>query len=200
MAIETRRYRMQARAEAAEAATERILDAALELFWENPAREIVLAEVAARAGVSVHSVIRRFGGREGVEEAAVERAARRAIAQRAEAKPGDLAGAVANLIDHYEEMGEGVLAMLAAETRTPSLHERLERGRKFHADWCARVFAPAFAGRSGPDRRRLHAQLIAICDVQTWNLLRRVRGLSRQQSERALIEMLEPLLNGRNSS
>jgi AcrR family transcriptional regulator len=54
---------MSARAEAAEATGERILDAALELFGERPTDQIPLDEVASRAGVSVQTVIRRFGGK-----------------------------------------------------------------------------------------------------------------------------------------
>jgi hypothetical protein len=40
------------------------------------------------------------------------------------------------------------------------------------------------------------AQLVAICDVYTWKLLRRDAGLSRKQTELALVELLEPLLEG----
>jgi len=34
---------------------------------------------------------------------------------------------------------------------------------------------------------------VAVCDVYTWKLLRRDAGLSRRQTERALVELLEPL-------
>jgi hypothetical protein len=48
----------------------------------------------------------------------------------------------------------------------------------------------------GIDRRRCRAQLIAICDVYVWKLLRRDAGLSRKQTELALIELLIPLIGG----
>src|SRR5260370_42666326 len=70
-----RRYRMVARAEAAATTAERILDAAVEVFWELPTDQISLDEIARRAGVTVQTVIRRFGGREGLLAAAGERAA-----------------------------------------------------------------------------------------------------------------------------
>lgn len=188
-----RPYRMTARAEAAAATGERILDATVEVFWEPPLGEVPLEEVARRAGVSVQTVIRRFGGRDGLVLAAVEREAGRVRAQRAEAPVGDVPGAVRVLVDHYEELGDRVVRMLAVEDRVPGLHEIAEGGRRLHREWCARVFAPALAAREGVARERLLAQLIAVCDVGTWWLLRRRSGLSRRQTELALAELLAPL-------
>lgn len=65
-----------------------------------------------------------------------------------------------------------------------------------HRDWCARVFAPALSGRTGVDRRRRLAQLVAVCDVYTWKLLRLDAGLSRRQTEIAMAELLNPMLEG----
>jgi AcrR family transcriptional regulator len=168
-----------------------------ELFWERPGAEPTLAEVAERAGVSVHSVIRRYGGRDGAATAAIERGVARVIAQRDQATPGDLKAAIAVLIDHYEEMGDRVVAMLAAEVRVPALKPIADRGRDAHAAWCERVFAPSLVARTGANRRRLLAQLIAICDVQTWRLLRRERRLGRSQTETALREMAGALIGAK---
>lgn len=191
--MKTRAYRMGARAEAAAATGERILDAAEALFWQEPGREVTLEQVAQRSGVSVQTVIRRFGGREGVEAASRQRSLGRMDAQRAEAAPGDLAGAVAVLVAHYEAMGDGVLRMLADEHRRPLLAEIVELGRAYHHAWCERVFAPALSGLRGARRELRLAQFVAVCDVYTWKLLRRDRGLSRSQTELALRELLEPL-------
>jgi AcrR family transcriptional regulator len=187
---------MSARAESAARTGERILDAALELFWEVPTDRISLDEVARRADVSVQTVIRRFGGREGLLTAAGQREAARVGAQRGSAPVGDIPGAVRNLVDHYEEMGEGVLRLLAAEPNVPGLAAIADQGRRVHRDWCAHVFAPALATRRGVDRDRLLAQVVAVCDVLTWKLLRRDSGLSRRQTELALVEMLTPLMEG----
>jgi AcrR family transcriptional regulator len=191
-----RRYRMVARAASVAATGERILDAAVELFWELPG-EVSLDEVARRAGVTVQTVIRRFGGREGLFAAAAEREVERVRAQRDEAPAGDVAGAVRVLVDHYEALGHRVLRLLAEEERVPRLRELAEQGRTYHRDWCARVFAFALEGRAGVERRRRLAQLVAVCDVYTWKLLRRDARLSRRQTELALVELLEPLLEGR---
>jgi AcrR family transcriptional regulator len=189
-----RRYRMGARADKAAATGERILDAALAIFWERPVADIPLDEVARRAGVSVQTVIRRYGGKEGLFAAVSEREYERVRVQRDEARVGDAADAARVLLDHYEELGDAVLRMLAEEQHVPGLAGVADRGRALHADWCERVFAPALAGRRGAARERRLAQLVAVTDVLTWKLLRRDRGLSRRQTERAIRELIEPLL------
>ncbi len=191
-----RPYRMAARAEAAAATAERILDAAVEVFWELPTDRISLEEVARRAGVTVQTVIRRFGGREGLLAAGAERESERVRHGRDEAPVDDPADAVRVLVDHYEVMGDRVLRMLAEEARLPGLRPIVDQGRAFHREWCARVFAPALHGLRGIERARRLAQLVAVCDVYTWKLLRRDSGLSRRQTEQALVELLRPLLEG----
>lgn len=191
-----RPYRMRARADAAAATAERILDAAVELFWERPTDAIPLDEVARRAGVSTQTVVRRFGGKDGLMDAAAEREGARIGRQRGAAPVGDVRGAVRNVLDHYEELGERVLRLLAEETRSPSLRRHADRGRAAHAAWCERVFGPALAGLRGARRARRLGQLVVITDVYTWKLLRLDRGLSRAQTEAALVELIEPLMGG----
>ena len=190
----TRRvYRMGARADAAAATGDRILDAAVEMFWEQPGEKMSLDEVARRAGVTVQTVIRRFGGREGIIAAAAKREVERTRVQRDEAPVGDVTAAVGVLVEHYERTGERVLRMLAEESRVPALSDIADAGRAVHRTWCARVFAPALAGRSGVERQRRLAQIVAVCDVYTWKLLRLDAQLSRRQTELALVELLAPL-------
>jgi AcrR family transcriptional regulator len=187
---------MRARADAAAATGERILDAAVAVFWEGPVDEVPLEEVARRAGVSVQTIIRRFGGKEGLFAAAADRETDRVRLQRGQALVGDVRGAVLNLVNHYEEFGVRVLRLLAEEDRSPALRALADQGRVYHAAWCERVFAPALAGLRGAQRARRLAQLITICDVLTWKLLRHDRQLSRGQTELAMIELLEPLTGG----
>lgn len=191
-----RPYRMVARTEAAAQTGERILDATLEVFWERPVAQVSLDEIARRAGVTVQTVIRRFGGREGVFAAAGERESKRVRHQRDTAPVGDVAGTVRALMDHYEELGDRVLKLLAEEESMPALKEIAGRGRKLHRRWCVRTFAPTLAGLSGVARARRLAQLVAVCDVYTWKLLRRDAALSRRQTELAVIELLQPLTEG----
>jgi AcrR family transcriptional regulator len=184
---------MGARAEAAATTGERILAAAIVLFWEQPGAEVSLDRVARRAGVSARTVIRRFDGSEGLMAAALKRETERVQRQRDEAPVGDVAGAVRVLLDHYEELGDRVLLLLAEERRSSELRAIVDQGRSLHVAWCKRVFAPALAGLRGAQRERRLAQLVAVCDVYAWKVLRRDRGLSRRETERALVELLKPL-------
>jgi AcrR family transcriptional regulator len=192
-----RPYQMVARAESTAATGARILDAAVELFWEQPSDDLSLEEVARRAGVTVQTVIRRFGGKDALFAAAAEREAERVRARRDEAPVDDLAGAVRVLVDHYEALGDQVIRLLAEAERVPRVREIADRGRSYHRDWCARVFAAALEGLKGVERRRRLGQVVAVCDVYVWKLLRRDGGLSRAQTELALLELLAPLGEGR---
>jgi hypothetical protein len=55
------------------------------------------------------------------------------------------------------------------------------------------VFAPFLDGLEGAGRRRRLAQIVAVCDVYVWKLLRLDAGLSPQAYREALLELLEPL-------
>ncbi len=191
-----RRYRMKVRAATAAVTRERILDAAIAVFWERPLADIALEEVARRAGVSLPTVIRHYDDKGGLFAAAGERESERIRLQRDDAPVGDVRAAVRVLFDHYEEMGDAVLRLLAEEGRVPALRGIADRGREFHALWCERVFAPALTGLSGDERTRARrlAEFIALTDVLVWKLLRRDRRLSRNEAERAVCELLEPLM------
>jgi AcrR family transcriptional regulator len=192
MGVDRREYHMVARAEAAAATGERILDAVVDLFWEHPSDQIRLEDVANRAGVTVQTVIRRFGSKDGLFAAAGEREGARVREQRGQVTPGDVEGAVDILLDHYEAMGDFVLRLLVEEERIPMVADIVETGRTQHREWCQFVFGPFLPGDEEARGRRV-AQFVAICDVYTWKLLRRDQGLSRAQTELALIEMLVPL-------
>jgi AcrR family transcriptional regulator len=172
-----RPYRMTARAAAAAATGERILDAAAEVFYDKG--DLALDDVAARAGVTVQTVIRRVRD------------------QRDTAAVGDVPAAVRVLADHYEEMGDRVLALLALEDRSAAAAQVVGQGRLLHRAWCERVLAPALAGLDEAARARRLAQLVAVTDVYTWKLLRRDAGLSRDDVELALRELLDPLMGDR---
>jgi AcrR family transcriptional regulator len=185
---------MVARADSATATGERIIDSAVEVFWERPTDQVSLVEVARRAGVTVQTVIRRFGGKDGLLIAAGEREAERVRSQRSQAPADDVHGAVRVLIDHYEQLGRRVLKLLAEEERVPGLRKLTDRGRVLHREWCERVFASALADRTDIERRRRLAQFVTVCDVYTWKLLRLDCGLSRRETELALVELLQPIL------
>ncbi len=189
-ALSKRPYRMRARAEAAAETGRRILEAVIELHMERFFDQVSLEDIAERAGVTVQTVIRRFGSKERLIESATAAANREVTHQRDQAPVGDIEGAINNLVDHYEEWGDSVLRLLAQEERVAAFRSVTDAGRALHYEWVERVFAPLLAKRAGKARRRLLAELIAICDVYFWKLLRRDLGLSREQTELAIRETI----------
>src|SRR5918998_1227622 len=168
-----RPYRMRARAEAAAETGRRILEATIELHSERFFDQVSLEDIAERAGVTVRTVIRRFGSKERLIEAAAEEGERRVTHQRHQAPIGDIEGAVNNLVDHYEEWGDTVLRLLAQEERVAAFRSITEAGRAFHYEWVERTFSPLLAQPTGKARRRFLAELVGICNVYFWKLLRR---------------------------
>ncbi len=185
-----RPYRMQARAEAAEATTSAVLDAAVELFTEQPFENVSLDMVARRAGVSKRTILRRLGSKEALFAESLQRAVDEMIRHREAAPVGDAAGAVANVVGQYERWGRNRLRLLAQEDRIPLIAEWVQGGREWHWAWVERVFAPSLAALRGAARRRRVAALVALTDVYTWKLLRLDLGLSRGDTERTLVDLI----------
>jgi AcrR family transcriptional regulator len=191
-----RPYRMTARADAARATASRVLDVAVELFTERPYEDVALEEVAGQAQVAKRTVLRRFGSKEALFVAAMERATREEMRRRDAAPVGDVAGAVANVLDHYERFGANRLRLLSQEDRIAVVAENVEAGRRYHWSWVERTFAPLIEGRNGAAKKRRIATLVALTDVYTWKLLRRDLGLSRAETERTLVELIHKLEGG----
>jgi AcrR family transcriptional regulator len=186
---------MGARADAAAATRERILDTAGRLFWRALGESSSLEEVAKGAGTTVQTVLRHFGSKDGLMEAALRRASEGVRKERGAAPVGDVPGAVGNLMEHYERMGDVVIRMLAEEHRIPLLRKATDHGREVHRDWVARTFEPQLDEVGGATRERRLAQLVAVCDVYVWKVLRRDMKLDVAQTEAALIELIEGLVS-----
>lgn len=184
---------MVARAAAAQATADRVLDVAVELFTEAPYEDVSLEEIAAQADVTKRTVLRRFGSKEALFGDAMQRAVGEMIRHRNAAPVGDVAGAVANVVGHYERWGANRLRLLAQEDRIPVVAEWAQGGREWHWGWVERIFAPRLEGLRGAARRRRVAALVALTDVYTWKLLRLDLGLSRADTERTLVELINKL-------
>jgi AcrR family transcriptional regulator len=188
-----RPYRMRARAKATAATGEKILDAAELSFFDGGGEEPTLADVAERSGVTVQTVLRRFGSRDGLFTAAVARMAAHVSLQRGAAPIGDPAGAIENLVDHYEEVGDRVVRMLEEASRNKAIRRLTQLGFAYHREWCKRVFAPTLEALEPAERAIRTAQLVAVTDVYVWKLLRRDQRLGRERTERAMLGMVGPL-------
>lgn len=189
----TRPYVMRARAETAERTRERILQATIDAGDDKPIAAIVLPDVAQRAGVSVQTILRQFGSRDGLLDAAVAYAAERVGDERV-TPPGDVDAAVRVLFDHYENRGDSVLRMLAQESWDDRARSITDNGRSLHRAWVVGVFESLLGDRAKSDRDELFDLLVVATDVYTWKLLRRDRSLSRPAAERRMLRMIDSLI------
>lgn len=161
---------------------------------EQWADQITLDQIAGRAGVTVQTLLRRFGSKEGLANAVSQEAFRRAMQQRIEPPVGDLTTIVHSLVAYYEAGGERMLRGLAQETRQPDLHTIIDVARASHREWLERAFKPYLMRREESLRALLLAQLYTLTSVFTWYQLRHECGLSHEETEHALYEMLGTLL------
>lgn len=190
MARTKRVYHQTARAAAAEELRQRVAMAFYKLLLSRWVDEITLDDVAASAGTTRQTVIRLFGGKEGLLEAM-------AAIVEAQAEPrlllphdASILGALEVLITHYEVVGDLVVRLLAQEERHPALRPILERGRREHRAWVAKWFGGAL---KGVERERQVTRLVVATDVYTWKLLRRDFGNTRKEVTVLMAGLLEQI-------
>lgn len=188
---------MRARARSVEETGERILDSARERFSRLVFDEVTLNDIADDAGVTVQTVIRRFGSKEELFTTLAERESERILAEREPLEGEDvtLDSAVSTLVAHYERDGETVLNLLGQESRFPLVAEVVSTGRDMHEKWVRKHCRPVLAGSSGADRKRRLEAAVAATDLYTWKLLRLDRGLGREEVEKTMMVLLEGLGN-----
>ena len=186
-----RRYTMRARAESTTRTRNRILDAVIALSEERLSVEIVLADVAARAGVTVQTILRHFGSRQGLFERAQARQVEQVRAERA-TPVGDAAAAVRTIVAFYDRLGEWSLRLQAQEHSDELSRRTVVRGRRVHREWVEEVFAPQLVGRR--DRKELVDLLVVATDLLTWKILRRDGGMDRSTTCRRMLRLARAVL------
>ena len=196
-ASQARPYRQTARAESAAATGRRIVEAFLKGLGEQWYDEITLDRVADEAGVTVQTVVRRFGGKAGLLAEAIREMVRQATERRA-TPPGDPARLVRNLVDDYERSGDTIIRLLAVEGRHAALHEHLTRARRWHREWIAGVYADDLEPLGAKARQALNALVVAT-DVYTWKLLRRDMGRGVAATRDTITGMIRSTLDAPSS-
>jgi AcrR family transcriptional regulator len=152
--------------------------------------------VAARAGVTVQTVIRHFRSKEELFGKVAWEAAAEESARRAEAVPGDVRDAVRIVVARYERIGDAVLRLVAQEDRIAAVREVADAGRQIHYQWVERAFSPFLQTTDLATRRRRRGQLIVLTDVYAWRCCAGDLGFGRRQTDLAMTEMINALLNG----
>jgi AcrR family transcriptional regulator len=187
----TRTYDMTSRARLAAETSARITDETERLLIEMPIGEITLQHIAAGADVTVQTVLRHMGSRNGCFEAVGRAASARVRDQRGHTEPGDVPGAISSLVAHYEAEGRLVLNMLAQEhTGDDMARQATEIGRQYHREWVQRCFGPAL------DRLNQEAidALVAATDLYLWKLMRLDLGRSPAATEAVMTTLVQGVL------
>ena len=174
----------------AKANGENILAAARRLFGECRYDQVSLDDVAAHAGVTERTVVRRFGSKEKLFAAVGAERAASIRRTRDEVPSGDVAAAVSLLVGTYEDWGDEVLHLLSQERGLVGVNNTVEAGRRYHAAWVERAFSPLLGKLPAALRRRRLGELVAVTDIYCWKVLRRDVGLSRAEVEASLHELI----------
>ena len=189
----TRPYDMTLRGKLAAETTERIVAATEALLAEGPIAAVTLKAIAHRASVTVQTVLRHLGSRDGCFEAVGARVAARVAAQRGASEPGDVEAAITGLVAHYEAEGRLVLNLLGQEGgHEPLARRAAEEGRAYHRTWVLRCFGTLLPDH---DDERVDA-LVAATDLYVWKLLRLDLGRSREATEGVLLRLVTAVLEG----
>jgi AcrR family transcriptional regulator len=181
MSVATRPYRQTARAAAAESLRQRVAMAFNDLLLSRWIDEITLDEVAASAGTTRQTVIRLFGGKDGLLRAVIDLVRAEAVPRTSMPANVSARAALQALIAHYEAVGDMVVRFLAQEERHSALRPLLAKGRHEHRAWVAERFGSTQSGLSELERERQITRLIVATDIYTWKLLRRDFGKSQDE-------------------
>lgn len=188
--LERRPYRQRARAAAASALTERIHAAAVTEFQSRAYVDVTLAAIAERAGCNLHTVLRRFGSKDGLFRRSAELEHGRMLLQRGMAPSDDPAEAVRLLVDHYEQLGPVMCHFLAQEATVPQIAEVTSNGRAYHQAWVRATFGPCLRPRPRSASDVRVAKLIVLSDLVVWRILRLDLGRDRASTERIMFELV----------
>ncbi|HEX3911540.1 MAG TPA: TetR/AcrR family transcriptional regulator [Solirubrobacteraceae bacterium] len=189
--IDRRPYKKVAREQAQQRTREALLEAAIEEFYGDRWNKTSLESLSRRAGVTKQTLLRHFGSKEGLLIQALVHGAAQVLDERWSAPVGDVEGVIENLLDHYEAWGRRA-RRIGAWQDAPSVLAKLSQvGRQMHYQWVEFAFGPQLAGLDETAFARRRAELIVICDVQSWWILAHDMELPRQEVKATLIGMIE---------
>jgi AcrR family transcriptional regulator len=182
---------MSARADAAAATRQRILDSARQLFLGHAFEDVTVETIAAQSETTARTVLRVFRSKDELLAEVLHSLGQFGMAP---ITPGDLATLVHGTYEFYEKIGDTVIRWLADEPRLPAMHAHLNIGRAHLRAWVAEAFARELKSLQSAARKELHEALIVAFDVYTWKLLRRDFGLSRPAAEGRVLRIVRGLV------
>ena len=183
----SRAYDNTKRAKQGEETSLRILAATESLVRQKALADLTLAEVAELAEVTVQTVIRKFGGKDGLLEAMANVVRHRIQTQRSQMPGNDFEAALDNLIQHYEAEGDLILRLLSQESTSTFAAHAAAEGRAFHREWVQRTFDDELQ----PATEAKVDALVVATDLFTWRLLRRDLGRSVAQTREVMMLLIQ---------
>ncbi len=176
-----------------------VLDAVIELFTEGHVG-LVAADVAERSGVSLRSVYRYFDDLEALARAAIARQMERfaPLAELPGLGEGSLDERIERIVDNrlrlYEAIGPTRRAAIQRAPANPILAEQLERTRVLLEEQVEAMFAPELTALSAAERSAVTPGVDLLLGFESFDQLRRIRGLSPAETRRVLHTALGRLL------
>ncbi len=192
--LHKRTYSLTNRARLAAETEQNILKATASLWKELPINDISLEKIAERSGITVRTILRKFGSKEDLFKACIQNDATSIMQTRDQTPAGDISKILDDLLTEYETMGDAVIRTLASEQEIAIARDILTTGRAYHQAWCARVFKRYLPGVQTKNYSVRLLAFVAATDVYLWKLLRRDLLLSEKQTRAVLKELLERLI------
>ncbi|HYV66182.1 MAG TPA: helix-turn-helix domain-containing protein [Myxococcales bacterium] len=186
---------MGSRAASAAKTQERIRDAATALFWERSYDEVSLEDVARRAGVSLPTVLRKFGSKDALFVACVRAFSERELVART-VSAGDVRGVARVLARQYEKLLPVWKRGLDVEGRIPAVADGMAQAREGHLAWLSEAFTPFLSRRPGKLRARQLAALFGATEIYLWWTWRTHLHLAPGEAEKTMFEVLDSLVRG----
>ena len=187
----TRKYKMGVRAKAAETTSEEIIRVVGELWMKYSIHEITLHMVAQNAGVTVMTILRKYGSKEGLFEAAIRADTAGIQDVRKESQAGNIIQSISILMKEYEYAGPAVIRTLAVENDLPVAAKILKKGRELHKEWCKRIFAQYLPVSNDKEYKIMLGSFYAATDIYKWKLLRKDLGYSEEETEKIFIKTVQ---------
>lgn len=184
---------MKTRAESAAQTEKNILKALGQLWLKHSIRDITLEMVAEKAGTTVRTILRKYGSREGLSEAAIGQDVAGIESIKESAKVGDIKLAVEVLMKEYEATGAAAVRTLAVENDLPVVAKILKHARQTHKKWCARIFEPYLPKPQDKNYELMLGVFYAATDVNKWKLLRIDLGYSKEETGKIFYRTLKAL-------
>jgi AcrR family transcriptional regulator len=192
-----RTYNMNVRAKKVSDNEKRIMQSIFGLWEKLSIHEITLEMVAKDSGVTVRTILRKYGSKEGLIETCIEKDISNIKKVRDTASEGDYLEALKILLKDYERIGDAAIRTLAIEQELPIAKKILDNGRAYHKEWCKHVFGPFLPDPSASDYESKLLSFITATEFYLWKLLRRDLNKGQEATFSVFKSLIEGLINQR---